>query len=221
MTCSEARRLLPLFTGEDVSAEDAQALSRHLAGCPSCSREEAALRKALERVREARPEVDAALREEVRQRVLRRISRPRGGLPALLVARPGWVTVAVLILAGGLVGLSLLRDRGNREGTVPSTTIVEKPAPAASQPEAVPAEPVRPLTAESEAAATLPSPSKKSAIRIPRAAAKPASEKPVVVAQAVSGETAAGASPVRIEYQTSDPAVRIIWFVNQPAHAVP
>jgi anti-sigma factor RsiW len=56
MNCSEARKLIPLFSGDDLEAEEVGALESHLASCPRC-------REFLEACRADRDAV-ASLREQ-------------------------------------------------------------------------------------------------------------------------------------------------------------
>jgi anti-sigma factor RsiW len=53
MTCRKARRLIPLYAGDDLGPRRTQAVRAHIEACPACRRELEELREALARFKAA------------------------------------------------------------------------------------------------------------------------------------------------------------------------
>lgn len=125
MNCNAVRELLPLFAYDDLAADEARSVARHLADCPACQAEHAALRQTRAAL-DATPAPAIAIdldtlvqtdvrREFARSRRWRRIALTVGGL------------AAALLLA---LVLQVEVQAGNGQ-----FTIAWRPAPANSKPD--------------------------------------------------------------------------------------
>jgi hypothetical protein len=229
MLCTHAEKLIPLFAGDDLPAREADALRRHLESCARCRRLAAEFEESRDWLRgfSAQP-VDEAMLDGVRDSVLRDIGRIENRARWLQWVVPGWnmrfafVTSLALLLFGVLFSLAINRrqpprhdpksnqvelspgktpdNRANYDGQAERSKAVRrkfgrkpiKPGPNESpQTEAERVEPD--LTAQNMEAA-MPATD-------PSAAPDPADTDPD-----------ADQDALRIEIQTADPNIRIIWF---------
>jgi anti-sigma factor RsiW len=212
VSCPHNASLLALHAGQDVPAEQARRLRRHLDGCADCRLLLSELRATRDWLRaNATPPVDARQLDELRSRVVRRLvrERPFPWLLALLGRTfSSWrslnwqsargLAVAALLMVGALGALpSLDGHRGARSAWRAAVPASALPAPAAvATDEAEPGDDDESATLDSE----------------------PAAEEEVAEAEPVGGPLDAGVeepssgSGLRIEMQTTDPNVRIIWF---------
>jgi hypothetical protein len=91
MLCTHAEKLIPLFAGDDLPAREADALRRHLETCINCRRLAAEFEESRDWLRGcAAPQFDEATLDDMRDSVLREIGRieNRSRLVRWLV--PGW-----------------------------------------------------------------------------------------------------------------------------------
>ncbi|HEX6625967.1 MAG TPA: hypothetical protein VF064_19780 [Pyrinomonadaceae bacterium] len=232
MDCKRAEELMPRDAGGDLEDGRARAgLSAHLGDCAPCRRlaAEWAESRALLRLHEP-PEFDAAFFEHVRRNVMREITTPTTAAPAptvfaaLLALLPRARTLAyaaslALVFAALLFGLRLSR--------APQPTKVAGGGVASSVNEALAKEinPPRPTPRivvreqahrKTRAFKTVP--------RADRPAPTRAAALPDAAALSSLPDAAAELAVVRderemlkIELQTRDPNVRIIWFSPQPS----
>jgi hypothetical protein len=116
MRCTHAEKLIPLFAGDDLPAREADALRRHLESCVNCRR----LASEFEESRDwllgfAAPQVDEATLDGMRDSVLRDIGRIENRARWLQWIIPGWnlrfafATSVALLLTGALLGLVINR----------------------------------------------------------------------------------------------------------------
>ena len=232
MLCTHAEKLIPLFAGDDLPAWEADALRRHLESCARCRRLAAEFEESRDWLRGfSAPQVDEAMLDGVRDSVLRDIGRIENRARWFQWVVPGWnlrfafVTSLALLLFGVLFSLAINRrqpprhdpksnqvelspgkapdDRANYDGQTARSKPVRrkfgrkpiKPGPNESpQTEAERVEPD--LTAQNMEAA-MPATD-------PSAAPDPADTDPDAEQDAL-----------RIEIQTADPNIRIIWFARK------
>jgi hypothetical protein len=238
MRCTHAEKLIPLFAGDDLPAREADALRRHLESCANCRRLAAEFEESRDWLREfTAPQFDAAILDGVRDSVLRDIGRIENRARLLQWIVPGWnlrfafVTSLALLLFGALFSLAINRRQtlhdhesnqagarkggGNRVELAPGKTPDDrtnndkqiaigkpdrskfrrksiKPGPDESpQTEAGRVEPD--LTAQNME--TAESSTDQSAVPDP-----------------ANTDQDANRNMLRIEIQTADPNIRIIWF---------
>ena len=213
MDCDRARSVIVLRESGDATPRQRRALERHVGQCGECARFAANLRPLpLHRFRAEPPLGDADF-AEIRRAVLARVGSGRqriGWRPLVAFAVAGAAAVALVIVGvfGGQHAPATPPER-IAVGAPPSSPVVSPPV---SEP--VPSAPAR--------IASTPAPQgigSASGPRRPRhLPAAPAL--PVLSTPGSTPETAlaalAPAAAVRIEFQTSDPNVRIIWIAQPP-----
>ena len=223
MDCSRVETLLALFSGDDLDARQAEAVRVHMAQCAACQAqtdEWMASRAWLQAA--PPPEFDEAFYAELRQAVWRELPTVKctGGRFDWLA---GWflqwrwqpvLALAAMLLC--LVGWAVYRFNAgqpvnNNSGEVTATQTPVAPSAPAFDVVASKAEHVQPY--------------KRSARLAHRVATVPRPTPPVIVAVndqtvAANTQTTTAAQPrpanepivTRLEIQTADPNIRIIWL---------
>ncbi len=186
MTTRHPTELLPLWIEGDLDGPEAQALETHLQDCPGCRATAEALRESQAWLKSSPP---APFGEEdyqaIRSRVMAKIQTKARPVRPLR-----W---ALLPLAAGFALVVFRLGWGTSSMGVPAPVQAVEVAPATSMPRS---------TASAVSPAASPRPARALArFTRPAGAMKPALE-------------AAPAAYTRIEYQTSDPTIRIIWLTS-------
>jgi hypothetical protein len=190
MRCAKVEKALPLYVGRDLEAGRSHEVSAHLASCERCRALEAGLRDSRAWLESApRPPLEESDYSAVRRGVWQRIEA-EGGLAGHRAPRAGRLVLVGGLLAGALLAVSLL-VRPRSEALRPATRRLA--ASPVTAPTVVPV----------QVAENSPEAAPRETIRsIPRARVRPAA--PVV-----------SPSVVKIEFQTANPGVRIIWLVKK------
>jgi hypothetical protein len=190
MKCAKVRRVLPLYVGHDLDAGGTRNIAAHLAECENCRSIEADLRESRAWLESAPPPpIDESDFASVRRGVWRRVEAD-GRVAGKDPRRSGRLILAAGLFAGALLAVLLfLRPRPESLQPVAREIAV---SPAA----ALPVEPSRIVE-------SFPSPSP----RHPTHSLSHARVRPAM--------TAARRSIVKIEFQTANPDVRIIWLVKK------
>lgn len=215
MSCDSIRKLLPLYAveGDDLTASRREAVRVHLAGCTTCRAEESALRTSLAwfRARAVRaPEIGGATLDGLRREILRRVQEQPAPSPFVrlveswkaalerLVPQPALAAGVAAVLA--LSSVTLLRPgqlavTADLDGAGAAESITESDGDPRGTEDDEPSA----LLAEARFA-----PDEDFGFGPEQIGeeSEVASEEPVASAE----------QPIRIEIQTQDPNVRIIWF---------
>jgi hypothetical protein len=198
VNCEQTARLIPLFVGDDLDRDALASVHAHLGTCAGCSALADEQRAAIDLVREHGAfDGDADFYASIRRDVVGRLAvarRPRPWVAGLAIA----ATVAAAVLAGFVFYAASRRD------PAPAVTQVTDSPPGTSTPHLAP--PAQRAVPTSDAPPPRPSVAK----RPVRRPAPPPPRSPA----AEPSPTAEQASVTTIEFQTSDPNVRIIWFVS-------
>lgn len=188
MKCASVGKALPLFIGRDLDAASMREISAHLATCGGCRMAETSLRRSREWLESAPPPpMDESDFAAIRRGVRRRIEA-NGDAGPRDRRRAGGLALAGVLAAALLAVVFFLRPASE----------IPRPAAAGHSPVAVLAAP----PSSSRAAENLPAPAPRRAIR--------------QVSRARIRLPAPAARPgiVKIEFQTANPDVRIIWLVK-------
>jgi hypothetical protein len=238
MLCTHAEKLIPLFAGDDLPAMEADALRRHLESCANCRRLAAEFEESHDWLRRlAAPQFDEAMLEGMRDSVLRDIGRIENRALWLQWIVPGWdlrfaASMAMLLL---IVFVATYAHRGGRPRIAPGKNDVVKTNPGGDQKDST-----NGAQRNGEGFKVNPSPvpaQRPPLKRIPRINGNPgvkpvqlpdlAIANPPIVPPAINVglvfEPPPGADMTmddatfnremtRIEFQTADPNIRIIWF---------
>jgi Putative zinc-finger len=196
MKCSRVERILPLSVGEELEGRQKREVEEHLAACEGCRLfQEDLLRGRAWIASIPVPPLGEAESGELRRGVWREIEsrglRAGGAVPRY---RRFAVSSAAALLVAVLVGLAVL-SRG-RPGPVASPPVAALPT---APEETVVA--VAPARTVEESAAPEPVPAKARPLR----------------ARAGRHTGAVPSEVVKIEFQTANPDVRIIWLVKKGA----
>lgn len=236
MNCQSAEQLIPLFSGGDLKSQEAEQVRLHLENCAHCcqvAEEFAASQAWLSEF--AAPEFDEAVFADLRASVRREIqaTEERGRRSWIDWLLPRWnprlafAAVAVLILLAGLAAVVYRTKPSSRETTVaggekPKTAMT--PLPPTPQPEEQkvvadnqPTSPrvykpaQRPQRFAPDTQEPLVEPS------IQDLTAQSQNDPSPITEPAVSSDVAAitpkpEREMLRIELQTKDPNIRIIWL---------
>jgi hypothetical protein len=201
-SCPQNASLLALQAGGDVTPREAALLRRHLDRCDQCRQMLAELRDTRDWVRVNLPVVDADVLAELRRRVVGNLERERPFPWLLAILGRAWLSwrnlgwqpvrgpaVAALLIVGALGALPSLNGRLLQPGPFSSMQPATDARPAATH--AVSDEPDE-AEGESEEAA----------------------DEPLIGLDGHDEDPASDPSGLRIEMQTRDPNVRIIWFAS-------
>jgi anti-sigma factor RsiW len=123
MTCRKAKKLIPLYAGDDLRPRLARAVRVHIDACPACRRELEDYRLALARLKAAAGAEGVPDWGESEWKALMARIRPTAAPETrwpLFVARPRWAAASALGALLCLVVLSMLfRDTSLRPGRTP------------------------------------------------------------------------------------------------------
>jgi hypothetical protein len=238
MRCTHAEKLIPLLAGDDLPAREADALRRHLKSCGNCRRLAAEFEESRDWLRRlAAPQFDEAMLEGMRDSVLRDVGRIENRAVWLQWIVPGWdlrftATVAVLLL---IVFVATYGHRGRRPRIAPGKDDVVRTNPGSDQKDST-AGPQRngegfkvnpsPVPAQRLPLKRIPRINGNHGVKpvqLPDLAVVNAPIVPPIINIGSVFDPAPGAGMAmddaifnremtRIEFQTADPNIRIIWL---------
>jgi len=235
MNCRRIEKYLPLYAGHDLSGAREQLIAAHLQSCDACTEVLADVQKARELMHTfAAPSFNDEVYADMRKSVWRQIeseSRPTlfAALAAWFPPRLVWTAVAALLVTLSVVGAYVLAQqftvRPKAIAGVPTIVLPSqsdsgensdsnfpKPArPSRPRQADVPKRqqrPVRTVAPDRSIAARAYSPD----VQVP----KVESSAPIIGADNVD----IGPGSVRMELQTRDPNIRIIWFTQSDSKPV-
>ena len=124
MTCRKAKKLIPLYAGDDLRPRLLAAVRAHVDSCPACRKELGEYRQVLTRLKTAAKAESVPDWSEGEWRALAARYRPAdpGEKRATFLARPRWAAASVLGAFLGLAVLTMLFKDGNLgpRGTSPA-----------------------------------------------------------------------------------------------------
>ena len=229
MNCRQIEKYLPLYAGHDLSGSREQLIAAHLQSCDACTEALADFQNARELMHTfAVPSFSDEVYADIRKSVWRQIeseSRPTlfAAVAAWFQPRLVWTAAAAMLVTLSVVGVYVLAQkftvRPKAIAGVPTIVLPPQPGPGensgsdSSQPERPgrPRQadapnrrqrPVRMVAPDRSIAARAYSPD----VQVP----KVESSSPIIGADDVD----LGSGSVRMELQTRDPNIRIIWFTQ-------
>jgi hypothetical protein len=242
MRCTHAEKLIPLFAGDDLPARETDALRRHLESCANCRRLAGEFEDSRDWLRGfAAPQFDEAMLDGMRDSVLRDIGRLENRARWIRWLVPGWnlrfafATSLALLLLGAFIGLMINRRQPQYD---PQSNQAEKRKGGGNQVELQPGKAPEDRANNDERITTGKPDRRKSR----RKAIKPGLNEPPQTKELMAepdliakntdvtepatnqsaGNDPANTDPdanqnmLRIEIQTADPNIRIIWFAPMP-----
>lgn len=241
MNCKHVEPLLPLYVGSDLEEERSQLVAAHLHSCTECARladEYAEASRLLQRYEP--PFVSDEVYSGIRGRVLNEIERksyrpPWSSIFSQFLAQPRmrWITAA-LLLAVSVIALYLSRNRSHQMRNDPQVAVRTGEPTHADRGTDLRSENTAEFTAPPSLSGNgpdrgpdrrTPGTGKKkvnpgvAANRLRQSKNVDASTNDRVVRVDIDASQSTSASaPVRVELQTSNRNIRIIWLSSQRTH---
>jgi hypothetical protein len=235
MLCAHAEKLIPLFAGDDLPAREAEALGLHLESCANCRRLAAEFEESRDWMRGfPAPQFDEATLDSMRDSVLRGVQRIENRSRRLQWFVPGWnfqfiSSMSMLLLIAFAAAYAYLG---------------RQPRPVSDKKDIVITAPSRDQNKEGFKANPSPVPAQRPLRKRPRRIIENPGVRPIhsldrVIARIslsptpINTEPAFGSSGddtakddamfnremTRIEFQTADPNIRIIWLTPRDSNS--
>ena len=220
MNCKQAEELLPLYAGRDLDEKRATLVTEHLQACAACARVADEYRESIQLIEQfATPVFSEVVYAGIRQRVLREIETetktPSWSQTIASMFRPRltWAIAGALLIVVSMFAIYLRMNRGNVEPQIANKT------------------PTNIQRSEDNRQANLP-PSVNTGVKKQRLVGvrqpqqKRSRDMNIVSAKSSQPDSlpeptlfppshsAAVVDTLRVEIQTKDPQIRIIWFVQ-------
>ena len=230
MNCRHVQELLPLFVGQDLEENQARSVNAHVKTCDAC----AALFGEYQLSRELTqqftvPQFTESVYDGIRQSVLRELDRATPAAPwhesitAVFRPRMGWAVATALLIVFSVSAVYFIARRRSDSQSIASDQ-EGKQVVTAAQPGTPPAE-----TGTIKKTNRLPHIPTREGYRTiySRRNSAPGISAPTAVTRKLTTTTDGGEPNVvpsrassaektlRVEMQTSDPNIRIIWFAPQ------
>jgi hypothetical protein len=226
MNCKSVQEWLPLYVGRDLDENRNQVIAAHLQSCAACAGLTTEYHETRQFLGEFTPPAFGEdVYSSIRQNVLREIERQApdaspGTLAQLFlnVFRPrlAWAAVSVLLFAVCLFAFYFIRLRGNINQPVTGLKAEASPHSPTEGPSKSPFEtaikPHRILVRKSFGLAD-----RSATAAVNRRGQPSIGSDAVLESNKIAGPTAAQSSDkfIRLEMQTKDPNIRIIWLTPQ------
>ncbi len=205
-SCSKIAPLLPLYTGGDLTLAKMEMVAAHLAGCIDCARAAGELKDARIWLQSfAATEFGEETLLQLRQSIRRKVESQKKGIerwPWLKIYwRPAVLATAVVLIAGALVFSLWNRKPARMAKSYTPPPVVEVQQPPVKEPD--------------DNLAGVNAHSRRRNLRLAHRVEVPAERQ---LAQTLPSETQPDNRPmVRLEIQTADPNIRIIWLTPAAA----
>jgi len=209
ITCSSVAHWLPLYAGGDLDQEKMDSVGAHLAGCIGCARKALELEEARIWLQSAEvPEFDEETLLQLRHAIRRKVENQKQEIDRWawlrICLRPAALATATVLLAGALA--FFLWNRKPSE-----LTRHEVPPPVVKVEKHPYGEPGGDVASTNTQVRRLTHRLSRRVAQAPRAEL-PAAERQIA-------ETPVDSPMVRLEIQTADPNIRIIWLTPAEAPA--
>lgn len=232
MNCKQIQELLPLYVGRDLEEKRERLVTTHLESCAACAAEAAEYRESRQLLQEFAPPIfSETAYAHMRRSVLRDIE-PSGPTVAEAIAnlfrpRLAWAMATVALIAFALFGLYFMTSRQSGPNSM-----ANKPAAAGqTSPDESPENKSAALPSRSDqtdhTAGNQPRPRRnygKAITSAPTVAVNAVKQAPLERNVSATAEnsirpetlpTRDDVKIIRVEMQTKDPNIRIIWFSQQ------
>ena len=218
MNCKQTEELLPLYAGRDLEEERATVVTEHLQTCAACARVANEYRESVVLTEQFAPPVfSEAVYAGIRQRVQREIETEALAptwshtIASLFRSRLAWAIASMLLIVVSMFAIYFMMNRGNVEPQLanqppanvqPGTNERSKSGPPdSSVPAGVNTGGDKQHLARGRQLQRRKRSREALADRVNTVAAK-------------SPEATSTSKTLRLEIQTKDPKIRIIWFVE-------
>ena len=230
MNCKQLDELLPLYAGRDLDEKRARLVSEHLQICSTCARVAGEYRDAVELAQHFAPpvfsdNVYASVRRQVMQQIEDEPTAPL--LPQMFVRwfrpRLTWAVASAVVVAVAVLAFYFVVNRGADVRPVadnnPTVNRTEQTAESMATPQTTepvrPPSPVKPANEKRRRIHSFVNRPPLVAAKAPNFSSADNSAK-LRDPEAANSQPAVDAIPekslLRVEIQTKDPNIRIIWF---------
>src|SRR6185503_9465810 len=230
MNCKQVEELLPLYAGRDLEEKRATLVAEHVQTCAACARVADEYRESVQLSEQFAPPVfSAAVYAGIRQRVLRKIETEATApswsqtIASLFRPRLTWAIAGMLLIVVSAFVIYFFMNRRNVEPQLAHKAAVKEQPGTEERSNSGPQGDKR---ADRSPSPMVIHPQRKRFRQMNIVSAKPTSAIPTaqnvlpqpnsILEQTVfpHNDSAAAAKPLRVEIQTKDPRIRIIWFVQ-------
>ena len=225
MNCQQLDELLPLYAGRDLDEKRARLVSEHVQICSACARAAGEYRNAVELTQHFAPpvfsdKVYASVRRQVMQQIEDEPAAPL--LPQMFDSwfrpRLAWAVASALIMVLGFFALYLVVNRGADVQPVADNhpAVNEQPGSKATPTTTSPGTTQKPAE-DKRRRRILLNRSPLIVANAPRSSRADNSAKlrdPEAANSLPAVDAGAEKLPLRVEIQTKDPNIRIIWFTQ-------
>ena len=227
MNCKQLDELLPLYAGRDLDEKRARLVSEHIQICSTCAQVAGGYRDAVELAQHFAPPVFSEnVYASVRRQVMQQIEdEPTAPWLAQMFGRwfqprMAWAAAGALIIVFGFFAFYLVINRMAEVQPVvnkqPGVSLPEQTAEFTPSRPTEAADPEKKKPAEDERKHLVSRRPlrmvKKVDIQLRTASVSPKLRDPEATNSLPSVDAAPGESPLRVEIQTKNPNIRIIWF---------
>jgi len=234
MNCKQIQELLPLYVGRDLKESRVKLVTAHVQSCAECAGAADEYRETRQLLQQfAPPPFSEAVYAGIRQQVLRKIGREATapGLARLFESlfrpRLRWAVATALLLAVCVSAFYLISNRRNDRQVADSGRTVDRPTSIKESEGLPPASTVKNRGPVQGLAGLTHQPKRKRIGGAPdRSATVNSTDTQPMTAQTLpdgrsepdagpAREPATSGKTLRVEMQTADPNIRIIWFTPQ------
>lgn len=251
MNCKQAEELLPLYAGRDLEEKRATLVNEHVQTCAACARVADEYRNSLQLTEQFAPPVFSdAVYAGIRERVLGEIETKTMApawsqtITSFLQPRLTWAFASALVIVVSMFAIYFITNTANDEQQLahepPAKVQPETKEHSSSGPQRNKRQDVLPVSTggKKQQLAGVPQPQRKRsrdtlADRMNTVASK--SPDTISTANRVSSQSSSLPEPtlfphrdsaalvktLRVEIQTKDPKIRIIWFVQPEPKPIP
>jgi hypothetical protein len=231
MNCKQTEELLPLHVGRDLEEKRAKLVTEHLQKCAACARVADEYRESVQLTEQFAPPVfSEAVYAGIRQRVLREIEMEAMApawsqtVASLFRSRVTWAIASVILIVVSMFAIYFI-NRGNVERQLanhsapPDNRRADLPPSVNTGGEKPQLAEVPQFKRRKRSRGTLDDRINTVAAKSPDASstANNVSPQPSSLPEPAlfpASDSAAFTKPLRVELQTKDPMIRIIWFVQ-------
>lgn len=218
MNCKQTEELLPLYAGRELEEKRATLVTKHLQTCPACARVADEYRESVQLTEQFAPPVfSEAVYAGIRRHVLREIET-EAMAPAwsqtianLFRSRLAWAIASVLLIVVSMFAIYFIMNRGNVEQQLANQR------PANVQPGVKERSNSGPQDRSLPPSVNTGGP-KQQLARVPQLQRRKRSRNTFAdrmnTVAAKSPDTTSGSKLLRLEIQTKDPMIRIIWLIQ-------
>jgi len=241
MNCEQTEELLSLYAGRDLDGKRAILVTEHLQTCAACTRVAGEYREYLQLTEQFAPPVfSEAVYAGIRQRVLREIRTDAMApvwsqtIASLFRSRLTWAIAGVLLIVVSMFAIYFIVNRGNVEqlaskppanvqpGTKERFNSGPQDNTRAEFPPRVKLTGVPQFQRRKRSRDTLADRTNTVAAKSPDATFITHNVSPQPSSIPERPNSAASIKPLRVEIQTKNPMIRIIWFVQpETKHVIP